>query len=76
MFTIQYTKDKGRAVVMAMFPPPPIKPTITLPCQCGFSGEVKKDEYGKQRTNGRGVSYGNIGLTTLAVTQDLPSGMT
>ena len=35
----------------------------------------KKEEYAKPRANGRGVSYGRIGLTTVAVTQDLQSEM-
>ena len=35
----------------------------------------KKEEYAKPRTEGREVSYGNVGLTTVAVTQDLLSGM-
>ena len=35
----------------------------------------KKEEYAKPRTEGREVSYGKIGLTTVAVTQDLLSGM-
>ena len=76
MFTTQYTKnDGGRAVAMAMLPPPPTKP-ITLPWQRGFSGgEKKKVKYAKPRTEGREVSYGKIGLTTVAVTQDLLSGM-
>ena len=73
MFTMQYTKDGGRAVAMAMLPPPPTK-AITLPWQCGFSGGGKIVEYAKPRTKGRGVSNGKIGLTTVAVTQDLPSG--
>ena len=37
--------------------------------------ERKKEEYAKPRTEGREVSYGKIGLTTVAVTQDLLSGM-
>ena len=39
-----------------------------------LAGEEKK-EYAKPRTEGREVSYGKIGLTTVAVTQDLLSGM-
>ena len=74
MFTLQYTKDGGRAFAVAMIPPPPTKP-ITPPLQCGFSGQGKKEEYAKPRTKGRGVSYGKIGLTTVAVIQDLPSEM-
>ena len=75
MFTIQCTNDDGgRTVAMAMLPPPPTKP-ITLPWQRGFSGEGKKEEYAKPRTWGRGVSYDKIGLTTVAVTHDLLSGM-
>ena len=35
----------------------------------------KKEEYAKPRTEGREVSYRKIGLTTVAVTQDLLSGM-
>ena len=49
------------------------------PCQClsvlFFCGSGKKVEYAKPRSKWRGVSYGEIGLTTVAVTQDLPSGM-
>ena len=59
---------------MAMLPPPPTIP-ITLPWQRGFSGGGKKEEYSKPHTEGREVSYGKIGLTTVAVTQDLLSGM-
>ena len=40
-----------------------------------LAGEKKKEEYAKPRTEGREVSYGKIGLTTVAVTQDLLSGM-
>ena len=72
--TMEYTKDWGRVVAMAMLPPPPTKP-ITLPWQCGFSWGGKKEEYAKPRTKGTGMPYGKIGLTTVAVTQDLPSGM-
>ena len=64
----------GRAVVIAMLPPLPTKP-ITLPWQRGFMGGGKKKEYAKPRTEGRDVSFGKIGLTTVAVTQDLLSGM-
>ena len=35
----------------------------------------KKNEYSKPHTEGREVSYGKIGLTTVAATQDLLSGM-
>ena len=50
MFTIQCTNDDGgRAVAMAMLPPPPTKP-ITLPSQRGFSEGGKKEEYAKPRT--------------------------
>ena len=59
---------------MAMLPPPPTIP-ITLPRQRGFSVGGKKEEYAKPRTEGREVSYGKIWLTTVAVTQDLLSGM-
>ena len=58
---------------MAMFPPPSTKP-ITLPGSVVLAG-MKKEEYAKPRTEGRGVSYGKIGLRTVAVTQDLLSGM-
>ena len=58
---------------MAMLPPPPTK-QIALPWQRGFSGGGKKEEYAKPHL-GRGVSYGKIGLTTVAVTHDLLSGM-
>ena len=37
--------------------------------------EEEKNEYNKPRTSGRGVSYGKIGLTTVAVTHDPLSGM-
>ena len=40
-----------------------------------LAGERKKEEYAKPRTEGREVCYGKIGLTTVAVTQDLLSGM-
>ena len=40
-----------------------------------LAGERKKEAYAKPRTEGREVSYGKIGLTTVAVTQDLLSGM-
>ena len=59
---------------MVMLPLPSTKPT-TLPRQRGFIGEEKKEEYAKPRTEGREVSYGRIGLTTVAVTQNLLSGM-
>ena len=59
---------------MAMLPPPPTIP-ITLPWQRGFSGGGKKEENAKPRTEGREVSYGKVGLTTVAVTQDLLSGI-
>ena len=36
-----------------------------------LAGEGKKEEYAKPHRNGRGVSYWKIGLTTVAVTQDL-----
>ena len=35
----------------------------------------KKEEYAKPRTEGREVSYVKIGIATMAVTQDLLSGM-
>ena len=74
MFTIQYTSDDGvRAVAMAMLPPPPTNP-ITLPWQRGFSGGGKKRST-LSHVLGRGVSYGKIVLTTVAVTHDLLSGM-
>ena len=76
MFTTQYTLNDGsRAVAMTMLPPPPTK-LITLPWQRAFSGgEKKKEEYAKPHIEGKEVSYGKIGLTTVAVTQDLLSGM-
>ena len=37
--------------------------------------EEEKREYAKPHTKGKGVSYGKIGLRTLAVTQDLLSRM-
>ena len=40
-----------------------------------LAGEKNKEEYAKPRTEGREVSYGKIGLTTVAVTHDLLSGM-
>ena len=40
-----------------------------------MSGGGKKKEYAKPRTEGREVSFGKIGLKTVAVTQDLLSGM-
>ena len=59
---------------MAMLPPPQRKP-ITLPSQGGFRGGGKKEEYAKPASEGREVSYGKIGLTTVAVTQDILLGM-
>ena len=42
MFTIQYTNDDGgRAVAMAMLPPPPTKP-ITCPDSVVLAVEEKK----------------------------------
>ena len=38
-----------------------------------LSGEKK--EYAKPRNKARGVNYGQIGIMTVAVTQDLLSGM-
>ena len=62
MFTIQYTNDNGgRAVAMAMLPPP-----------------LKEKYCSKKKSmlnHVRLVSYGKIGLTTVAVTHDLLSGM-
>ena len=58
IWCLQYNSIHKRwdsTVAMAMLPPPPTKP-ITLPWQCGFSGEGKKEEYAKPRTKGRGVS--------------------
>ena len=74
MFKIQYTKDGGRAVEMAMLPPPATEP-ITLPRLCGFSVREEKKEYANQHTKGRELRYRKIGLTTVAVAPDLPSGM-
>ena len=59
---------------MAMLPPPPTKP-ITVPWPRGFSGGGKKEECAKPRTEGREVSYWKNWLTTVAVTQDLLSGI-
>ena len=59
---------------MAMLPLPPTIP-ITLPLQRSFIGGGKNEEYAKPRSEGREVSYGKIGPTTVAVTQDLLSGM-
>ena len=73
MFTIQYTESWGQSwgkAVVAMLPLPPTKP-ITLPWQSGFSRGGKKEEYAKPCTGGRKVSYGKIGLMTVAVTRDM-----
>ena len=59
---------------MAMLPPPLTKP-ITLPRQRGFSWAGNVEEYTTPRTEGREHSYGKIGLTTVAVTQDYLPGM-
>ena len=61
-------------IAMAMLPPPPTKP-ITLLRQRGFSEGGKKEEYAMPRTEGREVSCGKIGFSTVAVTEDLLSGM-
>ena len=37
--------------------------------------EKKREEYAKPHTEEREVSYGKVELTTVAVTQDLLSGM-
>ena len=56
MFTIQYTEyDGGRAVAMAMLPPPPTKP-ITLPDRVVLGGDETKEEQTKPRPKERGVS--------------------
>ena len=76
MFRIHYTKYDGGswAVAMAMLPPPPTKP-ITLPFQRDLRWGGKKEEYAKPLTIGRGVSYGTIGFSAVAVIQDLISRM-
>ena len=75
MFTMQYTKyDVGRKVAMTMLPPPPTKP-ITLPSVVLAWEEKKKSTLGYVRAKGTEVSYGKIAFTTVAVTQDLQSGM-
>ena len=40
-----------------------------------LAGEEKEEEYAKPHTKWRGVSYRKIGLMTVAVIQDLLSGM-
>ena len=76
LFDVYNTIHKrcGWPVAMAMLPPSSTKP-ITMPWQCGFNGEERKKSTPKPRTKWRGVSYGEIGLTTVAVTQNLLSGM-
>ena len=59
--------DRGRAVEMAMLPPP-------HPDSMVLAGEEQKEDYAKPCTEGREVSYMDIGLTTVAVNQDLLSG--
>ena len=73
---LQYNTQNngGGAVAMAMLLPPPTKP-ITLPWQRGFSWGGKKVEYANLRTKLIEVSYRKIGLTNVAITQDLLSGM-
>ena len=39
--------------------------------QRGFSRGGKKEEYAKPLSKWRGVSYGKIGIATMAATQDL-----
>ena len=41
----------------------------------GWRNAPYEEEYAEPRTAGREVSYGKIGLTTVAVTHDLLSGM-
>ena len=62
MFTMQYTKDGGKAVAMAMLLPPPTKP-LTRSNSVVLAGYEKKEEYAKPRTKGRAVNYRKIGLT-------------
>ena len=68
-----------------MLPPPPTKP-ITLPYSLVLAGEKKKieknrkrrekrEEYAKPRTRRERLNYWKIGLTTMAATQELFSGM-
>ena len=45
------------------------------PASVVLAVQERKEEYAKPHTKGRGVSYGKIGFTTVALTQDLPSGM-
>ena len=59
MFTIQYRKDGGRAVAVAMLPLSLTKP-ITLLWPCGLVGEEEKKKYTKPRAKGRGASYWKI----------------
>ena len=57
---------------MALLQPPPTKP-ITLPDSAVLAGDEKK--CGKPSSKGEKVSYEKVGLTTVAVTQNLLSGM-
>ena len=71
MFTIQYTEDDGGGQLRWQCyrrhqqNPQPCPDGVVL------AREEKKEEYVKPRTKERGVSYGKIGLTTVAVTHDL-----
>ena len=60
---------------MAMLPAPPTKPCPKTFFFTPLKQGSKKEEYAKPPTEGRELSYGKIGLTTVTVTQNLLSGM-
>ena len=72
-YTTFHKDDMGRAIAMPMLPLPPIKP-ITLPWQRGFSWGGKKKSMISHILK-REECYMEIGLMTVAETQDLLSGM-
>ena len=75
MFTIQYTKDNGDMTVAMAILPLAHKKTHNPALTVWFYLGGKKEEYPKPCAKWRGVSYGKIGLTTVAVTHYLLSGM-
>ena len=73
MLTIQYTKDGGKQLRCQCYRRHQ-KKTQICPDSVSLAWE-EKEQYANPLTNGKWMSYRKIGRTTVAVTQDLPSGM-